>query len=118
MTEEEMQNFYEQESTLDAILKEAGVPTPDQFMGLILSTESAGLDDKRMEQAFHDWTRYYAGNDTNFGWVLCHLICKADIHNLHRISKGFPEHVRVFAEKNIIAVADPDKVEQVMNDEQ
>ena len=61
------------------------------------------LDDKRMEQAFHDWTRYYAGNETNFGWVLCHLICKADIHNLHRISKGFPEHVRVFAEKNIIA---------------
>lgn len=118
MTETESQNFYKEVTTLDDILEEAGIPTKEQFMGLILSTESNGLDEDRMTQAFNDWARYYSGDDTNFGWVLCHLICKADIYNLHRISKGFPEHIRVFAEKNILALADPEKVEQVINDEQ
>lgn len=118
MSENENQNFYEEVTTIDEMLTEAGIPTNDQLMGLVLSTESAGLDDARMEQAFNDWTRYYSSDETNFGWVLCHLICKADLHNLHRISKGFPEHVRVFAEKNILSAVDPDKVEQVMNNEQ
>lgn len=105
-----------QEISKEELLKSAGIPDNDQFMGLIMSTESNGLDEDMMDQAFQDWRNYYGTNSTNFGWVLCHLISKADIYNLHRLSKGFPEHVRVFAENHIIASVSKDKIDEVMGD--
>lgn len=109
MTEENNQELLEE------ICKEAGIPTKDDFMGLVMSTESNGLDEARMEKAFQDWRDYYSDHDyTNFGFTLCHLINKADLVNLHRISKGFPEHIRIFAEKNLLADVSEEKKAEVL----
>lgn len=91
-----------EEKSIEAL--EDIIPTKDFYMGLIMSTESAGLEIERVEKALHDWEMYYSQPDaTNFSHFLCYLICKADKDNLFRLSKGFPEHIRIFAEKQILA---------------
>ena len=85
-------------------------PTPitkDFYMGLIMSTESRGLEINRLDQAVLDWENFYKGEvNTDFNNILCFLISQADLDNLHRISKGYPEHIRVFCEKHILAQGD------------
>lgn len=46
----------------------------------------------------HDFLNvFYGENDaTNFSVLLFRLIAKADIYNLRRIEKGFPEHVLIY----------------------
>lgn len=86
------------------------VPDKNTWMGLIMSTESMGLDGEKMDEAFQDWEFFYKGCDySNFNHILCHLICKADVDNLVALSKGFPEHIRIFAEKQILALTDKEK---------
>lgn len=99
----------------DAMLEELGIVTKDTLMGLIMSTESAGIDDNLYNKAIDSWERYYNSGqvETNFNWLLCHLICKADSDNLFRLSKGYPEMVRVFAELNLKALSNPEKVAEV-----
>lgn len=89
--------------------------TSDELMGLVMSTESNGLEEERLEVAVQDWTKYYTDNEhVDFGWCLCHLITKGDLEQLHRISKGFPEHIRVYAEKLIIDSVPQERVEEIM----
>ena len=75
----------------------------DLYMGLIMSTESQGLDIDRLDKAVKDWESFYNNEvDTNFSNILCFLICESNIDDLHRISKGFPEHVRLYCERQIL----------------
>lgn len=100
-------------------MTDSKILTKDQLMGLILSTESSNLDDDKLEQAIKDWDNYYSTDGSiDFGWILCHLITKADLSNLNRITKGFPEYVRIFVEKAILADIEPDKIKEIMNNEQ
>lgn len=101
---------------MDEILEQAGIPSKEQLMGLIMSIESNGCEASDLDKANDDWKRYYGDNDyTDYGWTLCHLIQKADFHNLYKLSKAYPAHVRIFAEAAILANVDKDKLEKIMN---
>lgn len=97
-----------------AILEEAGIPTEDMLQGLLMSIESNNYcTEERMEQACNDWVRYYENPcATNFNCIICHLICKADSDNLFRLSKGFPEHVRIFVENQLLKDVPEEKLAQ------
>ena len=99
-------------------LKEVGVPTEDFFQGLLMSIESNGYNENRLEKAYEDWQYYYNNpSATNFNSVICYLICKADTDNLFRLSKGFPEHVRVFIEMHLLKDVPEEKLKEIQGEE-
>lgn len=104
----------EPKETLDNFLNKAGVLTQDTFQGLLMHIESNGYNEERLETAYKDWELYYEDpSATNFNSIVCHLICKADSENLYRLAKGFPEHVRVFIEMQLVGNASQEKLNEV-----
>ena len=102
------------QSGINALLEECGVPTENFFQGLLMSIESNGYKGDRLEKAYKDWQYYYDNpSATNFNSVICYLICKADTDNLYRLSKGFPEHVRVFVEMQLLKDVPEEKLSQL-----
>lgn len=101
-----------------AVLEEAGIPTENMLQGLLMSIESNNNStEERIDQAYKDWVRYYEDPcATNFNCIICHLICKADSDNLFRLSKGFPEHVRIYVENQLLKNVPKEKMTQ-FNDE-
>ena len=96
-----------------AVLEEAGIPTENMLHGLLMSIESNGVDEQRMQKAFDDWIMYYEQPAaTNFNCIVCHLIVKADSDNLFRLSKAFPEHVRVFVENQLLKDVPAEKLSE------
>ena len=97
----------------ETFLEEAGIPTTNTLHGILMSIESNGFKEDRLETAYKDWEFYYDNpSATNFNCVICYLICKADNDNLYRLSKGFPEHVRVFIEMQLLKDVPEEKVNQ------
>lgn len=111
MTEE----FYQKPER--AVLEDQGIPTENMLQGLLMSIESNGTQPERMEKAFQDWVDYYEVADaTNFNAIICHLITKADSDNLFRLSKGFPEHVRIFVENQLLKDIPSEKLDNLEED--
>lgn len=95
-----------------------GIITENVLHGILMSIESNGYDNARLEKAYEDWEFYYNNSSsTNFSCILCHLICKADSDNLFRLSKAFPEHVRVFIEMNLLKDVPEEKLKELEGDE-
>lgn len=111
-----------QEELKRALLEEAGIPTENMLQGLLMSIESNNNStEERTAQAYNDWVRYYEDPcATNFNCIICHLICKADSDNLFRLSKGFPEHVRIFIENQLLKKVPEEKLTELneVEDEQ
>lgn len=106
-------NFYSNNTT-DSFLEECGIPTVNTLQGILMSIESNGYKDDRLETAYKDWEYYYDNPvATNFNCIICHLICKADAENLYRLSKGFPEHVRVFIEMQLLKDVPEEKLAEL-----
>lgn len=98
---------------LSSVLDELGIPTENMLQGLLMSIESNGYDENRLDIAYKDWQYYYDNpSATNFNCIICHLICKADSDNLYRLSKGFPEHVRVFIEMQLLKNVPEEKLSE------
>lgn len=99
---------------INTFLEDHGVPTENMLHGLLMSIESNGYNIDRLEKAYLDWQYYYDNpSATNFSSVICYLICKADSDNLYRLSKGFPEHVRVFVETLLLKDVPEEKLAQL-----
>lgn len=106
----------EMEQLEKAILEQAGVPTNNFLQGVLMSIESNGYDQEVLIQAYDHWTNFYTNPDaTNFSSIVCHLIKKADTDNLYRLSKGFPELVKVYVETQLLKDVPAEKIEQFQN---
>lgn len=114
----EAKEFYQEgEQAVKALMEEAGIPTVDMLQGLLMSIESNGYKEDRLEKAYEDWQFYYDNpSATNFNSIICFLICKADSDNLFRLSKGFPEHVRVFIEMQLLKDIPEDKIQEIQGE--
>ena len=87
--------------------------TNDELNGLLLTTESANLKDEDLDQAEQDW-KYYDNSESTvtFEWTICHAITKANYQQLHKLSKGYPAHVRIYVE--LILLENAGKTKEVM----
>lgn len=91
------------------------IVTENVLHGVLMSIESNNfIQEDRLDKAYTDWELFYSNPQaTNFNCIICHLICKADADNLYRLSKGFPEHVRVFIEMNLLKDVPQEKLDQL-----
>lgn len=101
-----------------AVLEENGIPTEDMLQGVLMSIESNNnISGDMLNKALSDWEKYYNIPDaTDFYSLVCHLICKADSDNLFRLSKAFPEHVRIYVETQLLKDVPEDKLVELGGD--